>query len=145
MLLLIMAKWNVREKNGMWKGGRTITQHGYVLIRVGLEHPLSDCRGYAYEHRLVACKKLGRALKKGEIVHHINGNRQDNRPENIEICKSVAWHRKKHRKNGKLRNPEEKNRKIFCACGCYGSFLKYDKQNRPRKYISGHNGRKHGK
>lgn len=35
-----------------WKGGRTVTQHGYVLIYVSKNHPLADCRGYAYEHRL---------------------------------------------------------------------------------------------
>lgn len=54
-----MAKWNTGEKNGLWKGGRSVASNGYVLIRVGVDHPLADVRGYAYEHRVVAEQKKG--------------------------------------------------------------------------------------
>jgi hypothetical protein len=54
-------------KNGNWKGGRVIDPRGYVLIRVGIGHPLADCRGYAYEHRLVASAAPGEhILRSGE-------------------------------------------------------------------------------
>ena len=44
---------NTRENNHNWRGGRVTTQHGYILVRVGVGHPMADCRGYAYEHRIV--------------------------------------------------------------------------------------------
>ena len=130
-----------REKNPSWKGGRTVTQHGYVLIKVGTEHHLADVRGYAYEHRLNAEQVLGRRLEKGELVHHIDGNRQNNDPTNLEVvssnCDHYIYHRKKRRYP--LKTPSEKNIEIQCGCGCGSSLMKYDNQNRPRRFISGHN------
>ncbi len=65
------------ENHYNWKNGKTIHQ-GYVYIT------LDGRRGY--EHTLVAEKALGRRMKKGEVVHHINGNRSDNRNKNLLIC-----------------------------------------------------------
>jgi hypothetical protein len=124
----------------MWKGGRSVASNGYVLIRVGVGHHLADVRGYAYEHRLVAEEKLGRRLREGEVVHHIDGNTANNDPKNIDVLPSISFHRMRHRAKGcKRRKPLEDNPLIECGCGCGERFLKYDSSNRPRKYISGHN------
>jgi hypothetical protein len=122
--------------------GRTIASNGYVLVKVGKDHHLADVRGYAYEHRLVAEQKLGRRLLPGEIPHHIDGNKQNNDPGNIEVLSSVAEHRFHHRgRKSRLRTKGELNPTIACACGCGETLLKYDGVGRPRAYISGHNPR----
>lgn len=123
----------------MWKGGRTIASNGYALVRVGINHHLADVRGYAYEHRIIAEKKIGRRLRKGEQVHHINGIKADNRPANIQVLSGTAEHRSQHRKRKDLKPFGSANPMIQCACGCGKWFNAYDGCNRPRRYISGHN------
>jgi hypothetical protein len=68
------------EKNISWKGGRNKSD-GYIRIWKP-DHPLNN-GGYVLEHRLVMEKKIGRFLNKNEVVHHINGIRNDNRKENL--------------------------------------------------------------
>lgn len=74
---------------------RKIVDHaGYVLIKVD-NHPCADSKGYVREHRLVMEEKLGRYLRPGEVVHHINHIKNDNRIENLLLC-SDEEHKKEH-------------------------------------------------
>jgi HNH endonuclease len=70
--------------NGNWKGGRTRHKAGYVMVRAP-DHPRAGRSPYVFEHVLVAEQLLGRYLPPGESIHHRNGVRDDNRPENLEL------------------------------------------------------------
>ena len=136
-----MGKVHFGERNPSWKGGRTVASNGYVLVMVGKNHHLADVRGYAYEHRVVAEQKIGRRLAPGEIVHHVDGDKRNNHPDNLDVEPSTAHHLLHHRKRtGKrLRMPGESNPVVACACGCGATFNRYDATGRPRRFVSGHN------
>src|SRR5207244_1243248 len=71
------------EDNHLWKGGRIIKQTGYVEVWAP-GHPRRK-GNYVSEHVLVMEDQLRRYLFPGENVHHINGVRDDNRIENLEL------------------------------------------------------------
>lgn len=66
------------------KEGRSMTKEGYVRVRAK-GHPRADGGSRVREHILVMEQVLGRCLLLGETVHHRNGDRADNRPQNLEL------------------------------------------------------------
>jgi hypothetical protein len=70
------------------KGGRIIDKFGYVQIWMP-KHPNAKLAGYIHEHRLIMSNHIGRALMSHESVHHKNGDRTDNRLENLELWSSI--------------------------------------------------------
>lgn len=72
------------EKNGSWKGGRRVNNKGYVYIR-SLNHPNRNHNNYVLEHRLVMEAMIGRYLLPKEVVHHKDGNKGNNSPENLQL------------------------------------------------------------
>lgn len=67
-----------------WKGGRRKGPGGYMDLRIP-DHPRARSNGYVLEHIVVMETILGRALLPEENVHHKNGVKDDNRPENLEL------------------------------------------------------------
>ena len=73
-------------------GTKYTTPGGYILVRVGPDHMCAGPHGrsgrlWPMEHHVVMSEHLGRAVDTaaGEQVHHINGQRDDNRIENLEL------------------------------------------------------------
>lgn len=84
--------------NARWKGGKSINYQGYIMIN-SPNHPNKDKRNCIPEHRLVMEKHLGRTLLPTEVVHHINGDKKDNRIQNLMIFSSNGEHIKFHAKS----------------------------------------------
>jgi len=64
--------------------GRKLNKRGHVLV-LDKTHPNAEKCGYILEHRKVMSEHIGRPLEEGEVVHHKNGVKTDNRIENLEL------------------------------------------------------------
>ncbi len=65
------------EKSPTWKGGKTRSRKGYVVLR--------NDGDVIFEHRAIMEAHIGRKLTDDEVVHHINGDKTDNRLENLQL------------------------------------------------------------
>ena len=118
---------------------------GYKYCRTEPAHPRQNANGLYPLHRVLMENKIGRLLEHGEVVHHSDGDKENNTPENLEIM-TVRNHARHHaRKNivarvtvkcvcGKefKRRPRnhawhaQHNRsgKVFCSLSCAGKFAR---------------------
>lgn len=82
------------RNNPNWKGRVSDDGQGYLMIWRP-DHPNARKGGWILEHRYVISQHLGRPLQTHEVVHHINGDKRDNRIDNLEIT-DASVHAKHH-------------------------------------------------
>jgi hypothetical protein len=79
-------------------GNELVTKHGYIEICVGHNSNYSGVKaGYMRKHIKVMQDHLGRQLVKGEVIHHIDGDKANNDISNLDLC-TVAEHNNAHAK-----------------------------------------------
>lgn len=95
------SKWGLREHTT-----------GHLIVRVGRDHPFADKDGWAYLHTIVWAA-AGRSIPPGYSIHHLDGDKLNNRLENLESVDSIA-HAKAHlaerRAEDQLRTQKEWDR-----------------------------------
>jgi transposase len=86
------AGFQTGENHVGWVGGRITLSTGYVAVRIYPEDPYfsmavqkADGASYVLENRYVMAKKLGRPLRDDETVHHKDGNKQNNKEDNLQL------------------------------------------------------------
>lgn len=112
-------------------GQKIIDSSGYVAVYVGDTHPFKKSYGGRIrEHVLVVERHLKRALKKGEVVHHVDGDKTNNKLSNLQVM-SKAEHNECH---GRIEEVvfqlyrqgmvgyNKKTRKYFIKDGCGKSY-----------------------
>ena len=80
--------------NPNWKGGKRKKSNGYIEIYCP-DHPNANSRKCVYEHQLVMEEHIGRYIKRGEVIHHIDGNKSNNNIDNLLLL-SNSEHIKLH-------------------------------------------------
>ena len=106
-------------------GTRYVGNHGYVLVKTGL-------RKWELEHRLVMAAHLGRPLDRREEVHHVNGDKTDNRLENLRLVTPLEHH------NHHADHPQfQRSRLQFTCQECGKTYERKASRKGETKYCSG--------
>lgn len=90
------AKYCSSACSGAHRKKPFIIKKGYRKILIPA-HPRADAKGYVFEHLVIAEATIGRPLRNGEEVHHKDFNRQNNAPDNLQVCSSHEEHMRFHR------------------------------------------------
>lgn len=92
---LKMSQSHQGKKSRFWRGGKYKMVSGYICV-YSPNHPLANRDKYVMEHRLVMEKVIGRYLRPEEVVHHIDKDVSNNKPDNLLLFADNSEHIKYH-------------------------------------------------
>ena len=101
-----------------WKNGQYIDTEGYVHVKHP-HHRRAHVDGYVLEHLLVAERAMGKSLPLGAEMHHVNGDKADNRSSNLVVCDSRAYHSLLHQRQRALKACDHAHWRKCNHCGEY--------------------------
>lgn len=85
-----------RDKTGKFTYcGEVIMRRGYPMLYLPNHHRAKG-NGYVFEHIAIAEQELGRELRDNEVVHHIDGDKTNNHPSNLEVFADNTEHVREH-------------------------------------------------
>lgn len=99
-------------------GSKYISQDGYIIVKI-----VPGKGVWRAEHLIVMEEILGRKLTKPEVVHHVNGDRADNHPSNLFLCRDRAHHNEVHRSQDAALRSLLKAGKVLFQEGQYEAVL----------------------
>lgn len=124
----------------MWNILKTVKK-GHYLYAVVPDHPKAIRFGYVLLHRVIVENSIGRLLLDSEVVHHINGDKKDNRIENLTVLDAgdhvrlhslefgrrmieyrCPWCGTMFVKRASLLPHKDRNRTMCCSRKCRGSY-----------------------
>ena len=104
------------EQSPHWKGGKTQKTEGYIQTTKLNEFKK---RKYTYEHIQIIERVLGKSLPSNSVVHHINGDKSDNRKANLVLCENLAYHNLLHARMNALKSCKNAKWRKCQFCGQY--------------------------
>lgn len=140
-----MGKKPTGENHWNWQGGKRTNHNGYIEIHKP-DHHRARGNGYVFEHIVVAENKIGRKLEEDEVVHHIDGDKKNNKPKNLKVMKineHSSNHNKGKNKNGKFKvcpvcgnefyvKKSALKKRVTCSKKCSGVLYKEYYEGKPR-------------
>lgn len=111
------TRLRIGPKHPGYKGGSNGSKL-YVIV-YDRTHPYADKKHRIQQHRVVMEKHIGRYLRRDEVVHHINGNKKDNRIENLQLM-TRPEHQSFHHKL-------DMSNRVCDNCGSKSTFLRRKK------------------